>query len=166
MLTAEVDEARLREQRVILLNAGHPGVPIYFDLIRGQYDRPTPISAWTLSASFLPYRLTRVSDRALELEPIGGKLVAALFERVFRTGEAVVRPGDIFDLPGVRLTVLAADSGGIARLRAEFDRPLEHPGLAFLIASPSGLSRAILPAVGQRVVIPSPAFPARVRTDH
>ncbi|HKP62251.1 MAG TPA: hypothetical protein VJV78_36210 [Polyangiales bacterium] len=155
-LRAELTEG----QRVVLLNAGHPGIPIYLGLIRSQYGRPAPASHWTLNPSFLPYWLTRSDARTLELEPIGGSLLTGLFERVFRTAEAGVRVGQEFSLPGLKLRVLAVSGGGISRLRAEFDRPLEDPRWSFLIAGPRGMERYVPPAIGQRVFVPPPLPPS------
>jgi hypothetical protein len=161
-LNADVDEARFGAQRAVLLNAAHPGIPIYFSLVRGQYGRSAPQSSWTLNPSFLPYWLRRTSDRALELDVIGGSLLTGLFERVFRTHEATVRIGQQFGVRGLAITVLAMRDGGISRLRAEFDRPLEDASLCFLISSATGLSRYALPAIGQRVLIPAPEFPLQL----
>jgi hypothetical protein len=147
-------------QRAVLLNAGHPGLPIYLGLIRSQYGLPTPASHWTLNPGFFPYWLTRSDARTLELEPIGGSLLTGLFERVFRSAEARVSVGQEFVLPGLSLRVLAVGDGGIRRLRAEFDRPLEDPKWSFLIAGPQGLLRWVPPAVGQRVFVPPPLPPS------
>jgi hypothetical protein len=161
-LNAEVDEARLSSQRAVLLNSAHPGVPIYFSLARGQYGRSVPQSSWTLNPSFSPFWLTRTNDRTLELDILGGSLLTGLFERVFRTHEATVRTGQRFELRGLTVTALATREGGISRLRAEFDTRLEDPSLCFLISSATGLSRYTLPAVGERVLIPGPAFPVQL----
>lgn len=161
-LGAEVDLAKLPTQRAVLLNAGHPGVPIYFSLARALYGRATPMSAWTLNPSFLPVWLTRLGDRTLELEVVHGSLLTGLFERVFRTHEAVVVPGQRFVLDGLTLTAVQTRYGGITRLRADFDRPLEDPSWCFLISSTTGLSRYVVPAIGERVMVPAPTYPARV----
>jgi hypothetical protein len=161
-LGAEVDQAQFSKQRAVLLNAGHPGVPIYFTLVRGQYGRSVPQSSWTLNPSFLPVYLTRTDARTLELQVASGSLLTGLFERVFRTHEAVVQPGQQFVLHGLTITALATHAGGITRLRAEFDVPLEDPSLCFLVSSVTGLSRYALPGIGERVLLPAPTYPARL----
>jgi hypothetical protein len=161
-LTADVDESRFASQRAVLLNAAHPGVPIYFALVRGHYRRAEPRSAWTLNPGFLPYWLTRTGARQLEMEIVGGTLLTGLFERVFRTHEVEVRVGQLFRLQGVAFTVLEVRDGGASRIRAEFDRPLEDPSLQFLIPSESGMSRFVPPAIGQRVFVPVPPFPIKL----
>jgi hypothetical protein len=153
-LRAELDDARLPRQRVIMLQSVDQGTTIYFSLVRQLHGMHGPETHWTLSPSILPYVLTRPSRAALEIELPAGELLTSTYESIFRTLEAPVSVGQTFVRGGLLVTVLQTRNGGASRMLFAFDRPLEDPSLVFLISSPRGLVRFAVPPVGGRVEIP------------
>lgn len=153
-LGAQLDDARLPHQRVVMLQSVDQGTTIYFSLVRQLHGLHGPETHWTLSPSVLPYVLTRPSPGALEIELPSGELLTSTYESIFRTLEAPVSVGQTFARGGLLVTVLQTRNGGVSRALFAFDRPLEDPSLVFLISSPTGLVRFQLPPVGGRVEIP------------
>jgi hypothetical protein len=153
-LAAEVDDARLPQQRVIMLQSVDQGTTIYFSLVRKLHGLHGPEAHWTLSPSVLPYVLTRTGLASLEIELPVGELLTSTYESIFRTLEEPVTVGQSFAWGGLLVTVRETRNGGVSRVLFAFDRPLEDRMFVFLISSARGLVPFRLPPVGGRVEIP------------
>ncbi|MRG95387.1 hypothetical protein [Polyangium spumosum] len=67
---------------------------------------------------------------------------------LFRSSDAPIAPGDVFTVPGVRVTVLDVGPRGPRAARFELDRDLESPSLTWITEGRKGFSFAELPPRG------------------
>jgi hypothetical protein len=137
MQRIDLDSARLPEQRVVVLRAPDFIVGLGILPFRALYRLPLPRSWRTLAFSAQPLRYTRTADQTLELEVAGGVINAP--------GLAA---GDVIDLDGMRVNLLAHDGAGPTRAAFQFDRPLEDPSLVFLTWNGDRFERVVPPPVG------------------
>ncbi|MCB9741451.1 MAG: hypothetical protein H6740_02480 [Alphaproteobacteria bacterium] len=158
-LGAEVDDARITEQRVVLPAAPDPVVAYYTFVTRFVYGHPKPLSHRVLSLAPHPHLLTRVAEDAFELEVVGGELLTTPLETMFRTREAALGVGEVVRLEGMDVEVLDVGEEGPKRLRVRFDRPLEDPSLLFLGWEAGGLRRLTMPPVGETLRLQRPDTP-------
>ncbi|MEY4580818.1 MAG: hypothetical protein RL701_5521 [Pseudomonadota bacterium] len=117
-------------------------------LERGQ---ATPLSYRRLSASPMPFDLTRPSDRVIELRLLTNEVFGSAVPALYRDASAPVRVGEQHALPGLQVTVLQVFADNPTRLRFEFDRSVDDDSLWFLIAGERGLRHQKLPAIGEKL---------------
>ena len=148
MQRIDLDPARLAEQRVVVLRAPDFIVGLGILPFRALYRLPLPRSWRTLAFSSTPLNYTRTAERTLELALAAGTINAP-----------GLNAGDVIDLDGMRVSVLAHDGAGPTRVAFDFDRPLEDPSLVFLTWNGDRFDRVVFPPTGpvEAGVSPAPA---------
>jgi hypothetical protein len=125
------------DQRVIFLNFSNWSFEFHGYYYRKSYDLPMPDAWWRLTSSDVPPRYRRTAANKLEMEIV----LSGLFP--------LPGKGSIVRLPGLRVTVLAVETGGTARVELEFDRSLDDDMYRFLVWREGRLHRIEPPRVGQ-----------------
>lgn len=155
-----VDDARLPQQRHVVLVAADPMTLLYPALVRWVAGHPMPRSRWVLSMAPRPHRLTRVADDAFELEVLGGTMLTGQVELLFRRPEFPLAEGDQVELDGLVITILRVDPEGRPfKIHARFDRSLDDPDLVLLLATRRGMKRYPMGPVGAPLPIPPAQLP-------
>lgn len=143
--------------RVFVFLAPDPAAVLYPGMHRMLRGKPPP-KAW-ISISFAAYahRLTRVSEREVEVEVIDGRMMESVFEQLVRSTAYPIPLGHRVSLHGASVEVIGLDEGLPSRLRVTFDEVPERGGFTFGQWEGERLVPFVLPAVGQSVVLPKPS---------
>lgn len=159
MATEAVDRAELEKDvpnlRVIALTTGDAATFLYMPLMWVLGGAPVPRDWWSLSNARSAHRLTRTGPSTLELEIVGGHFLEGFFEQVLRSPQKKpFAPGDLVELDGGAITLLAIDDGLPTRIRLELDEPFEGPDVRVIEWRDGAFRRARLPPVGEAVELP------------
>lgn len=159
-LAMQVDDAEVPRQRLIVLTAADPMTLLYPPSVRYVAGHPMPRSWWVLSMAPKPHRMRRTAKNAFELEVVDGAMLRGPVEQLFRRPDQLPVVGDVVLLDGLRIEILAVDDEGFPiRVGYRFDRPLEHAGYVFLLATRRGMIRYPMGPVGSTVTVPPAALP-------
>lgn len=134
-----------------------PGVG-FFSLIDPPYARrergATVPRAWRpLLATTGGAIVARTSDDTLELTATSADLIERTQARMLRASRPF-RTGDVVQAGSARFEVLEAGTWGPRRLAVRLDRSLDAPDVALVLATPSGLWRVPMLAVGAAAPLP------------
>lgn len=146
-------------QEVLVLNAdvltlfyGPPYLDYLHDTRREHW--------WVLTAAPHQHRLTRTGANAVEMESLDGEMIASVNETAWPP-ETELRPGVVIDRGFFTVEVLEFGEVGPTRLRFDFKKPLDDPGLLILKWGKSGFEwgksgfeKATLPDVGESLLLP------------
>jgi hypothetical protein len=158
-LDADMPVRDAEHTRVYVLAAADFNTAVNLPWLRSLERRsPVPLSYRRLSPGPLPLDVTRTSDRSLELNVLTSDVRGTAVPSLYRDAAAAVRLGERHVLPGLRVEVLDVVDDNPARMRFEFDRSLDDDSLWFLIATPQGLRRRRLPAIGETMRVPYAQF--------
>lgn len=114
------------DRTVVLLRAPTDFMPWHFALIRASLNIPYPGRMRVLSSGNRSVRVERVDERTLRLSA-DPNLIGNASTSVFRAPTVPMHPGDIVELDGMTVTVLAVDGKGMpAAAEYRFDLPLDH----------------------------------------
>jgi len=139
-------------QRVYVLQASDPTLMLYPALIRRQYGRVHPRAIYTLNGSRQPIVVRRTDASTLLLShPQGEPMLSDPFELVFRRADALLRPGTLARLPGLRVEALEVSEGRPTVVRFRFDHDLDDPDVVLLRQHGIDLVRVVPPAIGHYV---------------
>ena len=152
--SSEIDEARIQESQLVIVNAPDPYTGLYPVMLRYFDGLPQARSWWTLSIAPFAHRLTRIDDRHMELEIVGGQLFTSPMERLFRSARRPLRPGDYRDLDGLIITVLETGGAGPSRMRLEFAESPESDRYQILVFLDGGFRRIQPPSAGETLELP------------
>jgi hypothetical protein len=159
-LTIEADRRRLHLQRVVILSALEYGTSLYVPYVLERHGQRPPRACWPISLSPGPHVLIRDSARSFRLAPDAGfQLMSNAPEELFRDPNVAFKRGDTFDLGGLKVTVLETNGTYIQLIRIETDVPLDDPSLLFVLATPTGLRRFVMPPIGRVARLPPPTLP-------
>jgi hypothetical protein len=159
-LLMQVDDAKVPEQRLIVLTAADPMTLLYPAFVRWVEGHPLPKSWWVLSLAPRAHTLTRVADDALEMEVVGGSMLTGPVELLFRRPEFPFARGDVIELEGLDVRIVKVDADGRpVRVRFRFDVPVDDPSLVFLLATKRGLIRYPIGPVKATMPIPPAMLP-------
>ncbi len=151
---AELDDRKLPQQTVVLLNSMEPLTLIYPPYVRHQYGSPMP-GAWrAISTTVEPVQVRRTSRDTIELRTVQSGLLQAPTAGLLRSTDLPIRTGQRFHLRGMDVEVLATDGWGPKRVRYRFDGDLDSPRFVFLMMSANGLRRLRIPPPGQTLALP------------
>lgn len=143
---------RPTSDRVVIVNAPDPVVAFYSDFARSYLGLGRASTQWALSFAPYDHRLTRVSDRALELEVLGGRMLESVFEQLVRSPDFPLPVGHTTTFKGLSVEVLEVAGGLPTRIRATFDAPLESHD--FLTFAHGVLTPLTLPELSKSIVLP------------
>ena len=144
--------------------------PLMPDFIIGTYT-PTvrvvdqhilPRAWWTLSLTRRDHLLTRTAEDRIELTSLGGPMLRAPFERLYRSQSVPFQAGDKVELKGMTVRILEVDNGAPTKIEARFDRSVDDPGLWFVEWRDGLLRKLKVPAVGGSVKLEWKVGPFRI----
>lgn len=156
--TAELDPREVARQHVFLVSAIEFTTTFFFAYTWG-YVHPLPRAFVPLTVAPWPLEIERPALDVLVLRTLGGTFMNASSEVHFRPPTLALRPGQELEVDEVRAEVTEMVGGQPSALRFRFARPLEDRDYVFLSATPRGVRRLVLPAVGAVQRIPRAARP-------
>jgi hypothetical protein len=143
-----------RGREVVVIFAPDYVVGLYLPGIIAFREGEYPTGWRTLSIAPYDHVLRRPEERTLELEVgAGGVMLRSVFGMLYRSAQRPLRPGDVLDRGLIRAEILAANAAGPTRVAFRFDRDLTDPSLVLLTWRDGELQEALLPDVGQELVI-------------
>lgn len=153
-LEADVGECAERGS-LQLLTGSDPVLALYTApaLLFYTPDRARAEHFRVLSMAPEAQRLTRVSERAFELEVLDPPRWGNAFEHLFRDADDPLRDGVRVELPELVVDVPATEGGLFTRARFEQRQPLERSPVCLLIWREGRLQRLPVPAIGESVRI-------------
>lgn len=154
MRSADLDETRIEESQVLILNAPDPYTGVYPVMLRYYDGLPRAKSWWLLSIAPFTHRVTRTAEREMEVEIVGGQLCTTLIEQLFRSKDHPIRAGERFDLKGLIITVLETGDTGPSRMRLEFAEVPESERYQILVFRDGGYQRILPPPIGESMILP------------
>jgi hypothetical protein len=112
-------------------------------------DRRDPSPPWLVLAQTGHVLALRQGPRTIELlMPPNAGAFSIGSGNLFRGESHPMAPGDVYEMPGLRITVREVGAMGPRRVSYEFDRELEASSLAWVTEDHSGFPDAPLPAPG------------------
>ncbi|MBK7863079.1 MAG: hypothetical protein IPJ65_31610 [Archangiaceae bacterium] len=136
---------------VFLVTAPDPTVGMYASLERQLEGHPAPRSWHTTSFAPYDHRLTRVSEDAIEVAVVNGRMLDTVMEQLFRATRFPLNEGFEVTVRGLVFTVLEASEGQPTRVRVRFTLPVSQ--LTLLQWKGGRLARFELPPVGSTVLL-------------
>ncbi len=142
---AAVPQGSGARPRVFVIGASDPFVFMY---VHGLLRDTGNLSCWsTLSAARSSHRVTRVSERTLDIEAMDSTWLQGPFESLYRSLREPLHVGDGVRQCGAFIEVVAMQRSILHRVRVTFDRSIEDPSVD-LLAWRNGKLQRINLAVG------------------
>jgi hypothetical protein len=145
----------VRDKTVVVVNS--PGDPFFGYLLISRLSRreARPQHLRWLSTGLTAVHVERVDERTLRVAPEGGFLQFN-FDQMLRDEQHGFAPGERVELTGLSIVVetVSAQNKPLT-VRAEFDRPLEHPSLLWFRWVGRELVPYELPALGATATLPA-----------
>ncbi len=161
VLNMDVDDRQLPGQRLVMISAIEGGTSMYIPLTRRLHGKTQPARCWTLSLTPAPHLLMRDTESSFLLTTTNGfTMFATAPEQLLRDPREPLAIGTRVDLDGMVVTIKSMLRGRPNRIRVEFDVPLEHRSLRFVIPQAHGIEGFTMPKVGQTVTVPAPVIPS------
>ena len=157
---AEIDPARVSEQRVVMLAGGEFTTTFFFSYIWAHSGRPLPRSYLPITACPCAHYLERTADNELLLRALGASYLGSGEENMFHSPQRVWAEGETVELDGLRVRAENVVGGLPTVLRLTFERSLDDPSYVFLVAAPFGIVRAQLPRPGEQYLLARAADPS------
>lgn len=154
MHTNDLDETRIAESKVLVVNAPDPYTGVYPVMLRYFDGLPQAKAWWLLSIAPFTHKLIRTGEREMELEIVDGQLFTTLIEKLFRSSDRPLRPGDRQDLKGLVITVLETGEEGPSRICLEFAEPPGSDLYQILVFKEGKYQRIIPPEIGDALILP------------
>ena len=154
MRSVELDETRIADSQVLVMNAPDPYTGVYPVMLRYFDGLPRARSWWLLSMAPFTHKVTRTAEREMEVEIVDGQLCTTMIEQLFRSKDHPLRPGDRFDLNGLVITVLETGDTGPSRLRLEFAEVPESNRYQLLVFRDGEYHRIMPPSNGESMILP------------
>lgn len=154
MRSTDLDETRIAQSQVLVINAPDPYTGVYTVMLRYFDELPRAKSWWLLSMAPFTHKVTRTGEREMEVEIVEGQLCTTLIEQLFRSKDNPLRPGEQFDLKGLIITVLETGDTGPSRIGLEFAEPPESDRYQILVFRNGRYERIVPPALGDSLVLP------------
>ncbi|MBI2422786.1 MAG: hypothetical protein HYV27_08145 [Candidatus Hydrogenedentes bacterium] len=128
----DLDQTDLSARRAIMVSSVDP-VSGFYPYVMRMYRGETVPRGWnTLSMAPFDHRVTRTGPNTFEVEVVNGELFTNPFERLLRSHERKMRPGDRVDLTEFTIEVLECGDWGPKRFRFEGKYSLDDPRYCFV----------------------------------
>ncbi len=145
----------LEHRRVVLVNAPDGAFSAYISIVRWAHGKPVPASLFPLAVGTRAVDIRRTGPRTLLVRSAGGFLSQAT-ETLLHDPRDPMPVGTRVEVDGDTVQVVETTADGRpAQVRVTFDRPLEAPGLCWIVWTDKRLSRFRLPKVGGSVHLPA-----------
>ncbi|HKQ71203.1 MAG TPA: hypothetical protein VJT73_17780 [Polyangiaceae bacterium] len=145
-------------KHVYILSSSDPLGAFYAGSAR-QMRAPGTAATWcSMSMARATHRIERLDPHTL-LISADRPLFGGFFDQVFRSTDAAFAVGDTFDLDDLRVTVRSTESEHPTAIALSFHEPIDDPKFLLLAWREGKLTQVVLPAEGDRLVIPWSAGP-------
>jgi hypothetical protein len=165
VLAAELDPARVAEQRVFLLSGSEFTTTFFFSYIWSHAGRPQPQSYYPITTCPCAHFLERTADNELVMRALGGSYLGSGEENMFQAPQRVWTEGESVQLDGVRVRAESVVDGLPTVLRLTFERSLDDPSYVFLVAASFGIVRQPLPPPGEQYLVARASDPSWVEIE-
>ncbi|MBM4397975.1 MAG: hypothetical protein FJ087_20100, partial [Deltaproteobacteria bacterium] len=145
---AELDDAIVAEQSVVVLRAPDVITGLYAPIQRAAECRPMPYAWWLVSAAPCGHEVTRTGPRELQVALHGCAMLRGDLPRLVRSRDAPLAAGDEVRLEGMTVAVIDCEAGEPTRIALRFDTEPDDPRYAFLAWRDGGFRRIEAPAEG------------------
>lgn len=159
---AEIDDAHVASQDLVMLNAPDATMLLYVPHVRHELGSPMPKSWCPLAMTPRPIRIARTAPDTLELSTAAGSLIENPLATVARRPDLPLRSGETVVVRDLEVRVIEVGPEGPRRIAFHFSRPLEDPSLVILFIANNRLARLRVPPVGGVVVTPGAVWPRAV----
>lgn len=159
VLAAEIDEALIAKQQVLVVSAQDLATAWYLPYIRNMARRPMPRSYLLLSGASQPHDLHRLADNVLELVVLTRNVELMATGSNYRPADKPFHPGDTVMFAGIRAQVQRVLFGQPQSVRFTFPASVDDPRYLFLFSTQRGLRKLTMPAVGERLRLMRPVYP-------
>lgn len=147
------DEALSRH--VLVFVGPDPSAVLYTSMVRQLYGRPAARSWVTISFAASAHRLTRRSERELELEVLDGQMLQSVFEQLVRSSDLPVPVGFRVKLAKATVEVTSLDGAGLPKtLLVTLAQPPDDSSVTLARWDDGVLGPLALPPVGESLVLP------------
>jgi hypothetical protein len=153
VLSAQVDNKKIAQQDVLVINGVEGASTMYAPFIRNYYGLPNPRSWRVLSGAAHAHDIFRVAPNILDLHVLGGTMLDSDFEKNCRADASDVYVNETVSLTGLKVIIRSVRDGKPVRVRYIFPKSLDDPSYVFLETRADQLVRITLPPVGQHVRI-------------
>lgn len=141
--------------RTVVLPAAPDLMTVYQPVAMRGSHLPHPRRWWTLTTGREDCMLRVVDAHTVELRPERGVWLATDVERLLRSRDLALRPGDTVRVRGFSVAILQADAlGNPHHLQVTFDQRLDDPDLVWLSWGQDGVEPLKLPPLGQWLRLP------------
>lgn len=151
VLRAEIDDNRVRNQDIFLVNSVEHTTAVYSPYVRFFYGHPLPRSCRLLSGAPKAHDIIRTGPNQLEILVLGGTFLDGGLARLYRADRFLYSLNEVISLEGLTIKVLAITDNEPYRVRFTFEKPLEDPSYLFLHSCEEGLRRFKPPEIGKSV---------------
>lgn len=149
------DSAELRAQTIVFVNPPQDALVSFIPPLRAARGLPRPVAQRWLATGLSAVGVHRSSERSVEVVQQGGFLRQHTERMVRDPARRPLLAGDRVELPGMRVQILETTADRRpARVRFEFDGPLDSPNLRWLAFREDRYEPFRPPAIGQCVVLP------------
>ena len=150
-------DEEIGSKTVVLVNPPTELMAGYISQIRAAHGESVSAAIRALASGSLPIRVSRISERVLEIESLQG-LLHNLPGYMFRGRSHPMRAGERIELSGMTIDVLAlADDWQPSRVRFTFAVPLEDSSFHWLQWDRDRFVAYAPPAVGWSETLPADA---------
>ena len=118
-------------------------------------DRSEVRSTQLLSQVSRAQRLTRLDERSLRLAVVGGNFVETPYERIVRSSNSPMRPGERVSIHAAVVEVVAVDRGRPTAIDVVFDTTLDDPARSLVAWKDRRFQIVAPPPVGTSLTIPA-----------
>ena len=162
---ADLDVDKLSEQRVFVLAGSEFTTTFFFSYIWSQVGKPLPRSYYPITSCPCAHYVERSADNELVMRALGASYLASGEENMFHSPLRQWTEGAVVQLDGLRVRVENVVDGLPTVLRLTFDRSVDDPSYAFLIAAPFGLVRANIPPIGEQYLLARASDPSWIEIE-
>jgi hypothetical protein len=142
----------LEHKRVVVVSSTDNTVAVFGAHALTNAGRSPALTWQTLSMARAAHRVTRLSERAFDLEVVGGRMLDSTWEQVWRSERFPGVEGARVDLNAIHITPEQCEGGKPVKLRVELD--LDPAEYTFVVWNGRELEEIPLPPPGGTMDIP------------
>lgn len=149
----ELDDARVAQQQVMLINPSDPVLGIYASAMRQVWGQPMAAAWRPLSFAPFDHEFTRTGPNAFELNIVNGEMLTTIPECIARSASNPFHAGDVRRFSEFDVTILEVGEYGPKRMAFQFREPLEDPRYVWLAEDGGRMRVFTLPEIGETALL-------------